>query len=342
MAVAPPLDQPKRKRTTIAVRVTLIAVGVVYLLGIIGYGLNVRDYDELDVFLDTYGTEDTSDFTPPNPGEIWLGLIPRSLDPNQNLVVLDVAVKLPEEELVDGLRLRRTIEIYIEPTDSSTLVLERGEINPVPELRLRPVPAISYFDYPLDGTRIAITAIASAVDEDGSRTPLKVSMDGFESAPGFRVTFDEKTQPRQSEFVAIEVATINRSASVIAVVLLLLAAMALLAILAILVARSVVLRRRQVEATMAGWFAAMMFAIIPLRTNMPGAPPIGVWIDFLVVLWVELLLMFALAVFIMSWLRYGPQPVTSDSSPDPESPAQSDLASDGANGQRKQSESSTT
>lgn len=156
------------------------------------------------------------------------------------------------------------------------------------------------------------------------------------------MTFDEKTQPQQSELVAIEIATINRSASVIAVVLLLLAAMALLAILAILVARSVVLQRRKVEATMAGWFAAMMFAIIPLRTNMPGAPPIGVWIDFLVVLWVELLLMFALAVFIMSWLRYGPQPVTSDSSPDPESPDQSDLAADGASDQRQQNESPTT
>ena len=340
--MAPPVDQPTRRRKTLAVRVTLVAVGLVYLLGIIGYALNVRDYDELDVFLDTYGTGDTSDVTPPAPGEIWLGLIPRSLDPNQNLVVLDVVVRLPEEELVDGLRLRRTIELYIEPTDSSTLVLQPGEINPVPELRLRPVPSISYFNYPFDGTRIVINAIATAVDEDGSRTPLKVSMDGFESAPGFRVTFDEKTQPQQSELRATEVATINRSASVITVVLLLLAAMALLAILAILVARSVVLQRRKVEATMAGWFAAMMFAIIPLRTNMPGAPPIGVWIDFLVVLWVELLLMFALAVFIMSWLRYGPPPVTSDSSPDTESAGQSDVTAEGASDQRQQNESPTT
>lgn len=331
-----PANQTTRGRNTLAVRIALIAVGVVYVLGIIGYAINVRDYDELEVFLDTYGTEDASDVTPPAPGEIWLGLVPRLLDPNQNLVVLDVVAKLPTSELVDDIRLRRTIEIVIEPTDSPALVLQQGEINPVRELRLRPVPAIAYFDYPFDGTRIKIKARASAVDEDGSRTRLRVSMDGFESAPGFRVTFDEKAQPEQSQPIANEIATINRSISVIVVVLLLLAAMALLAILATLVARSVILRRRKVEATMAGWFAAMMFAIIPLRTNMPGAPPIGVWIDFLVVLWVELLLMFALAVFIMSWLRYGPSPVASDSSPDTKSARQSDLDPNEASGQSQQ------
>ncbi len=320
--MAHPANQTNRGRSKLAVRIALIAVGVVYILGIIGYAINVRDYDDLQVFIDTYGTEDTSDITPPAPGEIWLGLVPRLLDPNQNLVVLDVVAKVSESELVDDLRLRRSIEILIEPTDSPALVLQPGEVNPTRELRLRPVPAISYFDYPFDGTRIPIQARASAINEDGSRTQLKVSLDGFESAPGFRVTFDEKAQPEQSQLIASEVATINRSFSVIVVVLLLLAAMALLAILATLVARSVILRRRKVEATMAGWFAAMMFAIIPLRTNMPGAPPIGVWIDFLVVLWVELLLMFALAAFIMSWLRYGPSPVTSDSSPDTRSARQ--------------------
>ena len=54
--MAPPVDQPKRRRKTLAVRMTLIAIAVIYVLGIIGYGLNVREYDELDVFLDTYGT----------------------------------------------------------------------------------------------------------------------------------------------------------------------------------------------------------------------------------------------------------------------------------------------
>ena len=63
---------------------------------------------------------------------------------------------------------------------------------------------------------------------------------------------------------------------------------------------------------MASWFAALLFARVPLRTNMPGAPPIGVWIDFLVFLWVLIMLMISLAVFVGSWLVFTPEPEVSD------------------------------
>ena len=105
-----------------------------------------------------------------------------------------------------------------------------------------------------------------------------------------------------------------RAGSTKTFVLLLLTAMLVLGVLALLVARAVRTKRRRIEATMASWFAAMLFAVIPLRLNMPGSPPIGVWIDFLVLLWVELALMIGLAVFIGSWLRYSRPP---DTSPDP-------------------------
>lgn len=101
-----------------------------------------------------------------------------------------------------------------------------------------------------------------------------------------------------------------RAGSTKTFVILLLLAMIVLGVLALLVARAVRTRHRRIEATMASWFAAMLFAVIPLRLNMPGSPPIGVWIDFLVLLWVELALMIGLAVFIGSWLRYSPPPAT--------------------------------
>lgn len=41
---------------------------------------------------------------------------------------------------------------------------------------------------------------------------------------------------------------------------------------------------------------------------MPDAPPIGVWLDFLVFLWVLLLLVVALAGIISGWLRHGARP----------------------------------
>lgn len=110
-----------------------------------------------------------------------------------------------------------------------------------------------------------------------------------------------------------------RAGSTKTFVLLLLVAMIVLGVLSLLVARAVRTKRRRIEATMASWFAAMLFAVIPLRLNMPGSPPIGVWIDFMVLLWVELALMIGLAVFVGSWLRYTrpPEPTPQDSTVEP-------------------------
>ena len=51
------------------------------------------------------------------------------------------------------------------------------------------------------------------------------------------------------------------------------------------------------------WFAAMLFAVIPLRNLLPGAPPAGAWIDQLVVLWVLLAVAAAMVMYVVAWWR---------------------------------------
>ena len=102
---------------------------------------------------------------------------------------------------------------------------------------------------------------------------------------------------------------IKRGGGVLAFVVVVLTLMVVTAVLSALVARSVARKRRPIEATMAGWFAALLFALVPLRTNMPGSPPIGAWIDVAIFYWVELGLLIAMAVFIGSWLRYRKPPI---------------------------------
>lgn len=101
---------------------------------------------------------------------------------------------------------------------------------------------------------------------------------------------------------------IKRGGGVLAFVIVVLTLMVVTAVLASLVARSVARKRRPIEATMAGWFAALLFALVPLRTNMPGSPPIGAWIDVAIFYWVELGLLIAMAIFIGSWLRFRKPP----------------------------------
>lgn len=81
-----------------------------------------------------------------------------------------------------------------------------------------------------------------------------------------------------------------------------------LAALSASVAWAVATKRRPIEPTFASWFAAMLFALIPLQGFLPGAPPVGAWIDVTVFFWVEIILMAGLAVFIISWFKYREPP----------------------------------
>ena len=51
------------------------------------------------------------------------------------------------------------------------------------------------------------------------------------------------------------------------------------------------------------WYAAMLFAIVPLRNILPGGPPFGSWIDQAVVLWVLIGVVVAMFLFLLAWWR---------------------------------------
>jgi hypothetical protein len=75
--------------------------------------------------------------------------------------------------------------------------------------------------------------------------------------------------------------------------------------LALLVAIPMVLGRRKFLPPFATWYAANLFAIVPLRNILPGAPPPGSWIDQAVVQWVLIALVTAMSLYILAWVRQG-------------------------------------
>jgi hypothetical protein len=72
---------------------------------------------------------------------------------------------------------------------------------------------------------------------------------------------------------------------------------------ALFVAIEMLLNRRKFQPPFITWFAAMLFAVVPLRSVLPGAPPTGAWIDVAVVLWVLIALSAAMVVFVLAWWR---------------------------------------
>jgi hypothetical protein len=49
--------------------------------------------------------------------------------------------------------------------------------------------------------------------------------------------------------------------------------------LAISPALQMIMRRKAFQMPFLTWYAAMLFAVVPLRNILPGAPPPGAWID---------------------------------------------------------------
>lgn len=105
---------------------------------------------------------------------------------------------------------------------------------------------------------------------------------------------------------------IERSGGLLAFVSIVLILLVVVANLALLVAWSAFTARRPVEPGYASWLAALLFAVIPLRVNLPGAPPIGAWIDAVVFFWVEVAVLFAMAIFIAAWFRFRDVPDYSE------------------------------
>lgn len=75
--------------------------------------------------------------------------------------------------------------------------------------------------------------------------------------------------------------------------------------LALLVAIPMAMGRRKFLPPFATWHAANLFAIVPLRNILPGAPPPGSWIDQAIVQWVLIALVAAMTLYIIAWVRQG-------------------------------------
>jgi hypothetical protein len=98
-------------------------------------------------------------------------------------------------------------------------------------------------------------------------------------------------------------ATLQRSPSTMMLSTLLLLLLLSLVTVAILVTVYIARGRLRAEFGPASWLTAMLFAVLPVRGFFPGSPPIGSWIDILVVFWVILLIMLCVAAVAAMLLR---------------------------------------
>lgn len=172
-------------------------------------------------------------------------------------------------------------------------VTEQGQVTPL--------PAIAQFLVPegFVGWRISYMYPASE-----SLTPEAIAAI-FEEPP---VTGRVQDVPRVLEGQNWGILELHRSWSTIGISILILVLMVLLTTLSLLTSRSVLNGKKELNIGMAGFLAALLFAMPALRNLLPGAPPIGSWIDILIFFWVEIAVMISLASFVLYWWRKAPPP----------------------------------
>jgi hypothetical protein len=97
---------------------------------------------------------------------------------------------------------------------------------------------------------------------------------------------------------------LHRSPRTAAFAVVILGVLITLAGLALFVAVQTPRNRRRFQPPMTACYAAMLFAVMPLRGALPDSPPFGSWIDVTVVLWVIVVLVISMTLYIVCWWRH--------------------------------------
>jgi hypothetical protein len=97
---------------------------------------------------------------------------------------------------------------------------------------------------------------------------------------------------------------LERSISTAAFAFVILGVLVTIASLALIVAVQTARDKRPFQPPMTTWYAAMLFAVVPLRNALPGSPPFGSWVDITVVIWVLVALAISTVLYISAWWRH--------------------------------------
>jgi Domain of unknown function (DUF4436) len=98
--------------------------------------------------------------------------------------------------------------------------------------------------------------------------------------------------------------SLHRSLSAAAFGLVILGVLVAIAGLGLFVAIQTLRDRRPFQPPMTTWYAAMLFAVVPLRNALPGSPPFGGWVDITLVVWVLVVLVVSMLLYVACWWRH--------------------------------------
>jgi Domain of unknown function (DUF4436) len=212
-------------------------------------------------------------------------LAPYDVVAGQQLVSAELGIFVgPDMEDEEG-RLERTISVDTFGPVSRTVTFERGSV-PSPVKIDVPAPGVVQ-QYPFDQYRFSLEA--RAVDDTRSTTaevPLPMSMTVYFNIPGWDFTqevgSDQSTSTAQHSLAG----TITRDDATRTIAMIFIGLIFSFGVLSVVAVGAAARGRVPISMSMAAWLTGAIFALVTLRNNLPGSPPLGSVMDIAVYFWV--------------------------------------------------------
>jgi hypothetical protein len=166
-------------------------------------------------------------------------------------------------------------------------------VFPVPLTLARDVerwPFVSYYTGP-----ITVTLFTGA-----AQVPERVNVTFVDRLAGWKV---QVVRVNNTNPLAPYEVQLQRSASTMIFAIVILCIFVAIAAVGLFVAIQTTRDPRRFQSPMVTWYAAMLFAVVPLRNALPGSPAFGSWIDLTIVLWVLVALVVSMLLYIAAWWR---------------------------------------
>lgn len=202
-------------------------------------------------------------------------------------------------------------QLHAEPPDAVTIRLSSwtnsGELIYVHDERVGNELATSLVavgdpdDWPFDRYRTDTIGIQLFGDDD--RRPITAPIVVAGSVNGWIIASRLSTVGAPATAAPAVQFELQRTRDALVLIAGILLVLLTLPVAALFVAIETVLDRRKVQPAFITWIAAMLFAVVPLRNVLPGAPPAGAWIDIAVVVWVFVALAAAMVLYTIAWWR---------------------------------------
>jgi len=273
---------------------TAVRLRVIALVGVVACAM----LTSIVLYVDGAGSQRISVHGGPTGSGTTVTLDVVNIQNNYSELVGDLIVK-PGPELLDpatdGLKQDLTVAV----TSATTPVRRTWSkgmlpgVFPVPITLARDVerwPFDSYYTGP----------ITVSLFNGSGQLPERADVTFVDRLTGWKV---DVHRVNNAHALAPYEVDLQRSTSTMVFAIVILCIFVAIAAVGVFVAVQTARDPRRFQSPMTTWYAAMLFAVLPLRNALPGSPSFGSWIDLTIVMWVLVALVVSMLLYIGAWWR---------------------------------------